>query len=846
MGSLISEQRSRIITILQINVMRLAEELYLVAVEKMQEQKELLDAAKGGDGERHDQSIAAAAMPGSFESALKFPKWDLPDFDGGPSKWMNFRDLYLTIMSNYPQLTSGESYQLVWNSLLEYYDNKRALVNNAITLLFNAPVVVKDSVPSLERLYTEITQALTALEALKRPVAEWDDLLVYIIVKKLDRVSIIEWERTLGTSAESPTWNQLKGFLMSRIRVMHSVQADYAGDGTGASATSAANVAGRAPKGSNGAKVHQENCSSTSSCQKFSSRHHTSIHLKKSRTAGGGNGETPQVNPHLLANAPEFDSTAKAPGATSHAVMHKLSASTSSALLATAIVNVKSGAGELIEGRALIDPCSQVTLTSEWFAQRLRLPRHLSRSVTGVGGSGSVPSKGMIVMELHSRGGKLVYQAEAIVLADLTDYVPVAEAFDPWSILDGLQLADPDYSNTRAIDIILGVDVYSQIIQPGLRRELLDQPIAQQTSFGWILSGKNQTEGVLEQLMSSFHISADDELHNLVKGFWIQQEEFLEVPNETDSSDAECEEYFRSTCTRDETGRYVVTLPFKFSSGLLGNYRHLALKMLRRLDVRFAGNPGLREKYQDFLNEYEELGHMSRVDPGGGESSVIYYLPHHPVVRETSLTTKLRVVFNGSAKSSSRYSLNDLLHEGPKLQAEIFNVITRWRKHRFVYSGDVTKMFRQILVHPADRDFQRMLWRNEDAELVEYQLNTVTYGTRPAPYFAIRTLRQLAEDEGDENPEAREIIMKTTYMDDVYGGSSSEEECKRQITEVNRVFASGGMLLQKWTSNKLKLLRDIACSVNESATHLIDDQECHRALGLNWDSTHDIFFFSLK
>ncbi|XP_015119293.1 uncharacterized protein LOC107042661 [Diachasma alloeum] len=291
-------------------------------------------------------------------------------------------------------------------------------------------------------------------------------------------------------------------------------------------------------------------------------------------------------------------------------------------------------------------------------------------------------------MELHSRGGKLVCQAEAIVLAHLTDYVPVAEPFDRWSILDGLQLADPNYSITRFIDIILGVDVYSQIIQPGLRRESLDRPIVQQTFFGWILSGKNQTEGVSEQLMSSFHISADDELHNLIKGFWIQQEEFLEVPNETDSSGAECEEYFRSTWTGDETVRYVVKLPFKCAVGLLGNSRHLALKMLRRLDVRFAGNPGLREKYQDFLNEYEELGHMSRVDPGGGESSVIYYLPHHPLVRKTSLITKLRVVFNGSAKFSWRYSLNDLLHEGPKLQAEIFNVITRWRKHRFVYSGD--------------------------------------------------------------------------------------------------------------------------------------------------------------
>ncbi|XP_015119442.1 uncharacterized protein LOC107042772 [Diachasma alloeum] len=237
---------------------------------------------------------------------------------------------------------------------------------------------------------------------------------------------------------------------------------------------------------------------------------------------------------------------------------------------------------------------------------------------------------------------------------------------------------------------------------------------------------------------------------------------------------------------------------------------------------------------------------MTRVTPRWNYSEILYYLPHHPVIRESSLTTTLRVVFNGSAKTTSKLSLHDLLHEGPKLQSEIFGVITRWRRHRYVYSDDVTKSFRQILVYPEDPDLQRILWKNSSEEIIEYQLNTVTYGTRSATYLASRTFRQLAEDEGDRFPEVRDVILNTTYMDDVYGDSDTEEGCKAQVNDVNRVFASGGMLLQKWTCNKPELLCDIAGTVNESSTLSIDDQELHRTLGLSWDSLRDAFFFSFK
>ena len=62
-------------------------------------------------------------------------------------------------------------------------------------------------------------------------------------------------------------------------------------------------------------------------------------------------------------------------------------------------------------------------------------------------------------------------------------------------------------------------------------------------------------------------------------------------------------------------------------------------------------------------------------------------------------------------------------------------------------------MYRLVLIHPDDRPLQQILWRstpNED--LKTYQLNTVTYGTAPAPYLATRVLNQLADDEADNYP----------------------------------------------------------------------------------------------
>lgn len=135
-------------------------------------------------------------------------------------------------------------------------------------------------------------------------------------------------------------------------------------------------------------------------------------------------------------------------------------------------------------------------------------------------------------------------------------------------------------------------------------------------------------------------------------------------------------------------------MPLKGTLGSLGDSREQArfLSMERRLQT----NKSFADKYTEFMQQYENLGHMVRVD-NPDANAYMYYMPHHGVLKENSLTTKLRVVFDASAPSSTNIFLNDLQMIGSTIQHDLLSIVLRFRTYPYVMSADITMMYRQIL-----------------------------------------------------------------------------------------------------------------------------------------------------
>lgn len=173
-----------------------------------------------------------------------------------------------------------------------------------------------------------------------------------------------------------------------------------------------------------------------------------------------------------------------------------------------------------------------------------------------------------------------------------------------------------------------------------------------------------------------------------------------------------------------------------------------------------------------------------------------YYLPHQAVVRDCSLTTKLRVVFDASAKTSNGKSLNDIMLTGPRLRHDIFDILTKWRLWKFVVTADVEKMYRQIRITPKHQLYQHILWREcKENPIKEYKLTTVTYGTASAPFLAVRALLYIADNCHSE--ELKDIIKEDFYMDDLITGADSIEKCRNIQHGVRYHLAKYGFNLRK-------------------------------------------------
>nr|XP_022921167.1 uncharacterized protein LOC111429476 [Onthophagus taurus] len=151
-------------------------------------------------------------------------------------------------------------------------------------------------------------------------------------------------------------------------------------------------------------------------------------------------------------------------------------------------------------------------------------------------------------------------------------------------------------------------------------------------------------------------------------------------------------------------------------------------------------------------------------------------------------------------------------------------------------------MYRQILITPADRIYQYILWRFSPDEPIQiYQLNTVTYGIASAPFLALRTILELSNLYSEEYSQASHVLKHNVYVDDIVTGANSIQEILVLQRDLIELLRQGGFKLRKWASNCSDVLESVSQDDLQPPLSLDPESNCIKILGLQWDPTKDVF-----
>lgn len=834
--------------------------------------------------------------------AMRIKAIDPPKFSGELEDWVSFRDQFKSTIINNPTLSkihmlqyllgacSGKAAEIIkdivicdgnftvaWDALKRRFENERLLVSRLIERLFDLPTMSKECPVELAKLLDGTSQVIRALGVLKRPTEHWDDIFVVHLSRKLDPNTRLAWEKSIGSNTDMPKYKEIDDFLSGLLRSLEAVRMV---PNTNKGSTHSKPAFNSSKRFVNSHLVSKEstkvkcpdchgshllldcnqfieksvadrrrivetngvcfncllssthpsrNCPSYEHCRECKRHHHTLLHISEDQSDTRGTNSSGWRNP--------FGSRQ----VSSHVCNQEIAEDDRGALLPTAWLTVTAANGRSLQFRALIDQGSEATLISRSAVQQLGSNWMKSDiGVTGVAGTSAGRIYGRVRLSIASSTGMgKIIQISALVLANISTLIP-SRLVHRSNKFNGLQLADGDYWQPKRVDILLGAALIPELILNGIHKA--DGLIAQQTIFGWIISGSANAAANLSVNQICSHISLD----TLVSKFW-EQEESQEKPK-LSAEDEACEDIFNRTTTRDEDGRYIVELPFKNDRNDLGDSRTAAVRRFMAVEKKGKNNPLQWEQYKKFMATYLDLGHMERVSDEELNNEPQCYLPHHAVFKEESTSTKLRVVFDASATTSNGKGLNELMFTGPRLQDNLSTILLRWRMHKIAICSDVEKMYRQIRVKREHCDYQRIVWRpHSDMELQHFRLLTVTYGTSSAPYLAVKTLQRLADDERANFPQAAEVLKRDFYVDDCMTGSDTLHDAIQLKEELIGITQAAGWKLLKWSSNSSQLLQTLPADYVECDAPLnIDDDASVKALGVRWHPRTDEFTYKVK
>ena len=302
---------------------------------------------------------------------------------------------------------------------------------------------------------------------------------------------------------------------------------------------------------------------------------------------------------------------------------------------------------------------------------------------------------------------------------------------------------------------------------------------------------------------------------------------------------------FQEQLTRDEKGWYETGLPWRGNHPVLPNNREGSLRRLASLNRKLK-RQNLTSAYEEIIEEQREAGMVEKAD-GHCVGDREFYIPHKPVVRATAESTKLRIVYDASARAfDGAPSLNDCLHAGPPLQNKLWSVLVRGRFNPVAVSGDLQKAFLQVRIKEADRDAMRFHWRrDEHSPLRTLRFTRALFGLTSSPFLLGGVIEAHLSNWEEKEPEVVKKIRKELYVDDLISGSITVHKAREVKDKATVVFRDACFTLHKWHSNAPELEADQSSAEDaEEATYAkqqlgAPQGNMSRILGLPWNKKRD-------
>ncbi|XP_057308167.1 uncharacterized protein LOC130646050 [Hydractinia symbiolongicarpus] len=834
----------------------------------------------------------------SVSSRCRLPKFELPIFKGDPLCWQGFWDQFSASIHDNEEISdidrfnylkryvegqasetisglslSSTNYKEAIKILTERYGNPQVLISAHMDCLIRLNKVTnKSDIVSLRKLYNGIENCTRNLSALKLDISAYGSLLIPLLKEKLpDDLNMI-----IARKFGSDIWT------LERLMIFFNDELTAYENCKPVVKPSAEGKMKRNDEFFTSSCLHRQNflLNKSKSCLYCNGNDHlasrcrsvTEVVTRKELLRKQGRCFVCLATGHLGKNCPSNYSCRKckhrhhisicsSDGSQAGAHHNNFVSSYSGVLMQTASADVSDTSGNAKKHtRILFDSGSQRSYLSQDLCKTLKLkPLRKEKVIVKTFGSDDSRVQDLQVYQVKIKHknchGFCFVEAYCVpnVCSPLThQYLEFVKASYPH--VEGLELADRNVNcRDLNVNLLIGLDFYYSFFT-GKMKKGSGGPVALETTLGWVLSGKYESEEQKQHCLQTQHVmkveveKKNELLRNELKKFW--QVESVGGQEISVINDFENHIYH-------DGSRYVTRLPFKPDHDPLPDNYFVSERRLRSTAKKLHAL-GIYDDYDNIFKQYVQEGIIEKVGRNEliRESGNVHYLPHRAVVREDKQTTKIRVVFDASSKANGP-SLNDCLYSGPNLLCKIFDVLFRFRLNKIAIIADIRQAFLNISIDQPHRDFLRFLWFEEN-KVVIYRFLRVVFGLTSSPFLLNGTIRQHLNKFLDMYSEIVKKLGEDLYVDDTTTGCNSVEEGKKFQEVAVDVMSKAGFELRKWFTNNNELQvffdRRKGCDKTigddmtfaKSQVNGINKDYSHKVLGLTWDKHTDCFLFDFN